>query len=821
MKIKSLHIDGFGALVNYSLNFNDELNSYFLNNGEGKTTIICFIKSMLFGLDKSNKKIDDRKLYFPKFASAFGGTLDIEIDNKIYHIRRTFDKKSVSKDVLECTIDDKEINYEEVLKNIIINKNAYEKIISIDLNDIHEMVSSDDVQDYLNGKVLQVDDVNISQTVDNVEKLKKSITDTYLKSLNSQIKEKEFQINQKEAILKSLSIYIEKDKQFKAKREEIEKRKKEYDQYKIREANNASYLNAKKEKEELEKEAKELLEKNNNYFPSDEQFKQYEKTLKDYVFDVKQLEVPYSQKELLEKYELKFAKKTPSEEELENVASLISDYDKNKAKIESTKIDLEKIKNDPKINRFLEFKAKEKEIQLDELYKQYQSLKDKKEIKSVSSHNISKLNIAGIALSIVFLIASIISFIVIPAPINYIVGSLSAFFFAVSLVLIFFKPVDKDLKNVDSELTLINKKLINLLAYFGYEQEVEYSYNDFKINVKALDEYLAKKTELEKEINTLCLTVQENENKLNKFFVSYNISGNNYHQDIEVLKSELNQYLSLKKNYQQYLDNASNLKNKIKEEKDILLQINKLKDCDDEALSAYYDSTRRDAQKYEQIKKDIAVRDKRLEQYKYVDPSTDIDFLNYSMLNEDEIKADLKDINSKIEENIKQISSIQTEGAMLDDLLEEKENLLKEYNDKKHQKEIIVKTIELLNAAKQKVADDIVKPIVERFTPYNNLLKRVNGDEVKLTETFEISLNRNGASLSLDQLSDGEKTLIGLLLRLSLVDNIFQKEKPFIIFDDLFALLDEDNLTVAKTLLHNLAKEKQIIYFTCHESRKI
>ena len=317
------------------------------------------------------------------------------------------------------------------------------------------------------------------------------------------------------------------------------------------------------------------------------------------------------------------------------------------------------------------------------------------------------------------------------------------------------------------------------------------------------------------------LVAQESENKLNEFFVTYNISGNNYHQDIEVLKSELNQYLSLKKNYQQYLDNVLILKNKIKEEKDILLQINKLIDCDNEALSAYYDSTRRDAQKYEQIKKDIAVRDKRLEQYKYVDPATDIDFLNYSMLNEDEIKADLKDINSKIEENIKQISSIQTEGAMLDDLLEEKDNLLKEYNDKKHQKEIIVKTIELLNAAKQKVADDIVKPIVERFTPYNNLLKRANGDEVKLTETFEISLNRNGASLSLDQLSDGEKTLIGLLLRLSLVDNIFQNEKPFIIFDDLFALLDEDNLTVAKTLLHNLAKEKQIIYFTCHESRRV
>ena len=72
-------------------------------------------------------------------------------------------------------------------------------------------------------------------------------------------------------------------------------------------------------------------------------------------------------------------------------------------------------------------------------------------------------NFLGSLLSFIASSVSIISFIVIPAPINYIVGSLSAFFFAVSLVLIFFKPVDKDLKNVDGELTLINKKLINLL----------------------------------------------------------------------------------------------------------------------------------------------------------------------------------------------------------------------------------------------------------------------------------------------------------------------------------------------------------------------
>ena len=46
MKIKSLHIDGFGALVNYSLNFNDELNSYFLNNGE-EVKVVGFGKFMV------------------------------------------------------------------------------------------------------------------------------------------------------------------------------------------------------------------------------------------------------------------------------------------------------------------------------------------------------------------------------------------------------------------------------------------------------------------------------------------------------------------------------------------------------------------------------------------------------------------------------------------------------------------------------------------------------------------------------------------------------------------------------------------------------
>jgi uncharacterized protein YhaN len=49
---------------------------------------------------------------------------------------------------------------------------------------------------------------------------------------------------------------------------------------------------------------------------------------------------------------------------------------------------------------------------------------------------------------------------------------------------------------------------------------------------------------------------------------------------------------------------------------------------------------------------------------------------------------------------------------------------------------------------------------------------------------------------------------------------MYGAESPFIVMDDPFVHLDEEHLSRARTLLKTLAKEKQIIYFTCHESRE-
>jgi uncharacterized protein YhaN len=74
---------------------------------------------------------------------------------------------------------------------------------------------------------------------------------------------------------------------------------------------------------------------------------------------------------------------------------------------------------------------------------------------------------------------------------------------------------------------------------------------------------------------------------------------------------------------------------------------------------------------------------------------------------------------------------------------------------------------------------------------------------------------------ALDSYSRGYQTIIELCLRLALIDVLYPNEKPFIIFDDPFVNFDDARLNQSKSLLKTISKTYQVIYYTCHESRKI
>ena len=44
---------------------------------------------------------------------------------------------------------------------------------------------------------------------------------------------------------------------------------------------------------------------------------------------------------------------------------------------------------------------------------------------------------------------------------------------------------------------------------------------------------------------------------------------------------------------------------------------------------------------------------------------------------------------------------------------------------------------------------------------------------------------------------------------------------PFLIMDDPFLFLDKENFAATANMMKELSRGKQIIYFSCHESREI
>ena len=55
MKVIRCYIKNFGCYSDGAFDFSGGLNSFFLKNGEGKTTLAFFLKAMFYSLEKSSK----------------------------------------------------------------------------------------------------------------------------------------------------------------------------------------------------------------------------------------------------------------------------------------------------------------------------------------------------------------------------------------------------------------------------------------------------------------------------------------------------------------------------------------------------------------------------------------------------------------------------------------------------------------------------------------------------------------------------------------------------------------------------------------------
>lgn len=94
MRLLSCHIENFGKLHQFDMEFHEGLNVICRDNGWGKSTLAAFIKAMLYGLDGDRKRgvtDNERRKFKPWQGGVFGGRLEWEeAGGKRYAASRTF-----------------------------------------------------------------------------------------------------------------------------------------------------------------------------------------------------------------------------------------------------------------------------------------------------------------------------------------------------------------------------------------------------------------------------------------------------------------------------------------------------------------------------------------------------------------------------------------------------------------------------------------------------------------------------------------------------------------------------------------------------------
>ena len=126
-----------------------------------------------------------------------------------------------------------------------------------------------------------------------------------------------------------------------------------------------------------------------------------------------------------------------------------------------------------------------------------------------------------------------------------------------------------------------------------------------------------------------------------------------------------------------------------------------------------------------------------------------------------------------------------------------------------------------LAEAKAAYASKYRNPLMQAFSSYYEMISGEKADFYRMDTNMELSVQEYGYQREARYFSAGWKDLMGICMRMALIDTMYQGESPFLILDDPFVNLDQNKTKAALTFLKQIGENYQILYFTCHESRAI
>lgn len=849
MKLLSLHINNYGKLSNYDYDFKD-VSVFCEDNGFGKSTIASFIKAMLYGLDtyKANSKFNDRKHFYPFKGGVFGGNIILEYNNHNYRIERTFDEKSSTNDSLKVYCDSNPTSDLGDIPGITIfgvNRDSFERLISIDSKEI-TIETDSDINRKLNNYVDNVgEDFHIDKVIEELKKKKKSNKEKF-SNVSGKIKDLKIDIKNLEIINSSLDDkYLELNNLETAKTNSIEEYSKASSQGTIIEKWK-NYESLEKEIEEKNSELKEIASYYPNGIPSDSDvqlLKELNQNIAGYDMTLQNNSNSLTEKNEFDRLSQKYKKHIPNDEELQEVEYKINDFENRTKRIKeiessekSTKeIELEKhffgeVPTDASIDGieeeikgYLKTQNELNNIKPTIFEKEMRhELDNKHKSKGLFlSLIVASLVLLGIGIGLLFVI-QVFGIILLILGVGALVTDMFLYFNSSLKSIkgsseVSVEKSNPEYENKKDELERQRNKVLNLFANYRYNGDnVEVLLYQFKNDVKEYQEIISSKSINNDELRENHDVIATIKSELNSFFNLVNMQEISYKEALNTIKADLVKYYTLKRTVQsvdktrEETENAKN--NCIKDIKGIYKKygVN---------FNKTIESIDTDVNDINRLKNEIEKKKKQATDYKEQN-NLDIkpEIKEYNL---DNMKQDMDEKISDYNKLKQEIEDLENQVLSLDDKKQQLQTYLDDKNKFEDNINIFDSLMQELQNADQKLKDRYISPIRDKFVYYANLLEKAIGEKISMDKNYRVSFDRDGELRSCEHLSSGNLTICALCFRLALLDNMFETDKPFILMDDPFMNLDANHFKKTKDLISMLSKDKQIIYFCCHNSRLI
>lgn len=865
MKLIACHIENYGKIKERDYTFADGMTEYCEENGYGKTTLASFLKAMFYGLPAANgrtKQFNDRAHFYPFGGGKFGGSLDFEKEGKRYRIERFFDKSSSTKDSLlvYCNGTPTEELGEDIGKSVFgLDEEAFERTVFVNAAEM-DIGSTSGINAKLNCYVDNTDsDNSFDSAIKALNDKRKSLkadrgNGGLMTAQREEIIRLRSEIENFNQISASLGRHYEEREVLDRQIRNLEEREKTESGRNLLRQKWETYDSYAATLAEEKKKADALCRKYPKGLPTQEQLRDLREK-EGLLESLKERQAAASfgreEQEKMDALSGLFAEGVPSEAALAQTEEELS-------QIGSLRVQLEQLKKGEQTGRQKELSDKfgdgvpnEKEWnELQNLLAEYQDkekeLDAAKELSLQTGQSGQKKEkqagglVAGLAIAAVLLLAggAALLFGGQNRTLGVLLLGLGAAAFMGGIFLFLRQrgsaaaeqaARQEALVRLQKEFTDSKDDIRERLARYGYYSRNGVAY-DFAMLQREAEEYEAFRKEAERarevfeEKAKICRDLLE---RAASFLERYTPESEGLREDFRNmqaafrrLREDVRDYDRLKKTEEKNREKKASC---TRQEKEVRMQMQAVLSAYDMEISSdlkeQLEIWGADRNEAEHLEKAASEQKRRMEEYKVKN--------ELSTRPEGEM-TDTGILREEQSLRRKRLAEIDNQIADAENLLErlpEKQNELvlaeEKLGEYREAHFIYTEAIAALQTAEQNLKDKYITPVKERFCAYSGAIEKAIGEKVTMDKDFQITFERSGENRKDRHLSAGERSICALCFRLALIDNMYEMEQPFIIMDDPFVHLDAAHMEKTGRVLRELAKNRQILYFCCHESRRV